>query len=325
MAVARRSNSAETFGCLLGFALLAVAQPLGAADAESPIEEVSPTTIELDEGVEPGDGADGSPTLEVDAIPPFRASYGRSQLYLPPFFHGVNGKYDLLVHFHGMGSIQEGNVVRAQLNAAVVSVNVGVGSGPYEEAFRDPSVFQRLVSYSAHVIEKSGRAPGARLGRVAVSAWSAGYGAVASLLRQPQNTRRIDAVLLEDGLHSDWTDEKRRIVADAPLQKYAHIAAAAMHGEKLFAITHSAIPTDGYPSSTETVGELLRLMDLERTPDELTGPRGMHQLYTSDSGDLHVKGYDGIGVKDHIDHIRAMSETVLPYLKARWEPPHGEP
>jgi hypothetical protein len=309
----------KTFGSLLAVALMGMAHPLGAKDVTPPSPESFLPTIELDE-LGPEDTAAG-PALELDAIPPFRATYGRSQLYLPPFFHAVDGKYDLVVHFHGLSSIQEGNVQRAQLNAAIVSVNVGMGSGPYEEAFRDPGVFERLVSYSVRTVEKSGRAPRAHLGRIAVSAWSAGYGAVASLLRQPQNAKRLDAVLLEDGLHSDWTDEPHRVVADAPLQKYARVAEAAMRGDMLFAVTHSAIVTEGYPSSTETVGELLRLMDLERTTDELPGPRGMRQLYTSDRGDFHVKGYDGIGVKDHIDHIRAMSETVLPYLKARWEPP----
>jgi hypothetical protein len=237
---------------------------------------------------------------------------------LPPFFHPVDGKYDLLVHFHGMSSVQEGNVDRTHLNAAVVSVNIGMGSGPYEEAFRDPSVFARLVSYSAHVVETSGRAPAAHLGRLAVSAWSAGYGAVASLLRQPRTVSRLDAVLLEDGLHSDWSDEKHHVVADAPLEKYVRIARAAVLGEKLFAITHSAIHTDGYPSSTETVAELLHLVEVDKKPHEAVGPRGMRQIYESDRGDFHVKGYEGIGVPDHIDHIRAMSETVLPYLKARW-------
>ena len=38
----------------------------------------------------------------------------------------------------------------------------------------------------------------------------------------------------------------------------------------------------------------------------------------SDAGDFHVKGYEGVGVKDHVDQIRAMAETLLPYLKTRW-------
>jgi hypothetical protein len=318
----------ETFGCLVGVAMMIIAHPLGASDGAPAATEVLPPTIEIDDDaqIQP-DSELEIDELELDAIPPFRASYGRAQLYLPTFFHGVNGKYDLLIHFHGMSSIQEGNIVRSQLNAAVVSVNVGVGSGPYEEAFRDPTVFARLVSYTSHVIERSDRAPGARLGRIAVSAWSAGYGSVASLLRQPKNAERLDAVLLEDGLHSDWTDEKHQVVSDAPLQKYVHVAEAAVRGDMLFALTHSSIPipTGDYPSSTETVGELLRLMGMEKTPDARTGPRGMQEIYTSDRGAFHVKGYEGTGVKDHIDHIRAMSDTLLPYLKARWEPPADTP
>jgi len=311
----------KTYGCFVALALLLGAQPLGATDTAPALIDAPTIEFGADQGA---DVSDDTPAIDLDALPPFRASYGHSQLYLPPFFHAVNGKYDLLVHFHGLGSIQEGNILRSQLNVAVVSVNVGAGSGPYEEAFRDPSVFARLVSYSAQVIEKSGRAPRSHLGRIAVSAWSAGYGAVASILRQPQNASRLDAVLLEDGLHSDWTDEKRRIVAQAPLEKYARIAQRAIEENMLFALTHSAIPTEGYPCSTDTIGELLRMTDLEKTPDELVGPRGMRQIYTSDRGDFHVKGYEGTGVKDHIDHIRAMSETVLPYLKMRWEPPPAE-
>ncbi len=295
----------------MALAIFSFTRSLGATDAR--VSDRVATTFELDE-----------PAAEVASfarapLPPFRASYGRAQLYLSPFFHPVNGKYDLVVHFHGMGSIQEGNVDKVHLNAAVVSVNVGMGSGPYEVAFKDPQVFARLVGYTSKVIEKSGRAPGAHLGRLAVSAWSAGYGAVASLLRQPATAARLDAVLLEDGLHSDWVDEKRHIVSDPPLAKYARIADAAIRGDMLFAITHSAIHTDGYPSSTETTGELLRLLGVEKTAHEATGPRGMLQIYESDRGDFHVKGYEGIGVKDHIDHIRAMNETVLPYLKVRWE------
>jgi hypothetical protein len=31
-----------------------------------------------------------------------------------------------------------------------------------------------------------------------------------------------------------------------------------------------------------------------------------------------VKGFLGTQVKDHIDHIWGMNETMLPYLRDRW-------
>jgi hypothetical protein len=44
----------------------------------------------------------------------------------------------------------------------------------------------------------------------------------------------------------------------------------------------------------------------------------MRQIYFGDAGDFHVKGYEGTGVKDHVDQIRAMGDTMLPYLRKRW-------
>ena len=237
---------------------------------------------------------------------------------MPTFFQPVDGRYDLIVHFHGMASVQESNIEKARLNAVVVSTTLGFGSGPYEDAYRDPGAFVRLIATSQWAMEKSGRAPGARLGRIALSSWSAGYGAAVFHPRQQANANRIDALLMAEGPHSDYLDKEHH-VDDAPLAKYLRIAKAARAGDKLFVMTHSAIRTDDYPSTTETIGELLELASVEKVPHEAVGPRGMQEIYESDSGDFHVKGYEGDAVKDHVDHIRAMGVTMYPYLKRRWE------
>jgi hypothetical protein len=257
-------------------------------------------------------------TIERPAHPPYRAHFGKADIYLPTFFQPEGGTYDLIVHFHGMSSVQEGNIERARLNAAIVSVNLGFGSGPYEDAYRDPGAFARLVGITAHFIEQSAKAKGAHLGRVALASWSAGYGAVAAIVRQQANVNRIDALLMAEGPHSDYADKEHTLVDEAPLTKYLRIARAARAGDKLFVMTHSAIHTDDYPSTTETIGELLRMASVDKSAMASVGPRGMQQIYESDSGDFHVKGYEGDGVKDHVDHIRAMGDTMYPYLKRRW-------
>ncbi len=259
-----------------------------------------------------------APTVHRPAPPPFRAHFGKADLYLPENFQPLEGTYDLVVHFHGLSRAQEWNIERTHINAAIVSVNLGVGSGPYEEAFRDPGAFQRLVATAAWAVGRSGRGEGARIGRIAVASWSAGYGAVASILRQQANVNRIDALLIAEGPHSDYADKKKLVVDDAPLAKYLRVARAAKAGDKLLVMTHSAIHTDDYPSTTETMGELLKLSSMEKVARTDVGPRGMQELYESDAGDFHVKGYDGRGVKDHIDHIWAMGDTMYPYLKKRW-------
>jgi hypothetical protein len=252
------------------------------------------------------------------ASEPFRAHLGRTDVYIPTFFHPEGGAYDLIVHFHGLSAAQESNIERSHVNAVVATLNLGMGSGPYEEAFRGAWTFPHLVKLLEKTVAKSGRADGAHLGRIALSAWSAGYGSVGAILRVPANAKRIDAVLLADCPHSDFTDARHHVVDDGPLAKYAKIAEAAIKGDKLFALTHSSITTTGYPNTTETIGELLRMVGVEKEPMVSDGPRGMLEVYESHRGDFHVKGFLGTQVKDHIDHIWGMNETVLPYLRDRW-------
>jgi hypothetical protein len=298
-------------------ASLALASAIGLGAAPLAATGDGPTSgsrsiIELDEP----DVA--TPRVTRPGLPPFRAHFGKADLYVPTFFHPVDGEYDLIVHFHGMSSVQESNIEKAHLNAAIVSLTLGFGSGPYEDAYRDPGAFARLIATSQWAMKRSGRAEGARLGRIALSSWSAGYGAVASILRQPSNANRLDALLMAEGPHSNYLDKERQHVDDAPLSKYLRFVKAARAGDKLFVMTHSAIHTDDYPSTTETIGELLALASVEKTPKDAAGPRGMREIYESDSGDFHVKGFEGDGVKDHVDHIRAMDVTMYPYLKRRW-------
>jgi hypothetical protein len=322
MGRARRWWVAWSLAAVVGLA----AAPMGSARASSATAATpEPPVLPVDAPAPLHDAmADmaAMPTIERPANPPFRLHFGKADVYLPTFFQPSftpeGGTYDLIVHFHGMSSVQEGNIERARLNAAIVSVNLGFGSGPYEDAYRDPGAFARLVAVTARFIEKSGKAGRAHLGRVALSSWSAGYGAVSAILRQPANVNRIDALLMAEGPHSDYADKEHTLVDEAPLGKFLRIARAARAGDKLFVMTHSAIHTDDYPSTTETIGELLKMAAVDKVANDMVGPRGMQEVYESDSGDFHVKGYEGGGVKDHVDHIRAMGDLMYPYLKRRW-------
>ena len=260
--------------------------------------------------------AGGASVSQGVASEPARAHSGSADLYVPTFFHPVAGTYDLVVHFHGISSLQERNFEQAGVNAVIVSINHGVASDAYAGAFSSPRAFDALLANTQRMLDGTGRAPGARLGRIALSAWSAGFAAVGAILRQPGSPERIDAILLADGPHANYVASHQ--VNDKALEKWARFAQSAMRREKLFALTHSSIPTVGYPSTTETVGELLKLTSLEKEPVDAVGPRGMRPLYESGRGDCHVEGFEGQTARDHIDHIKAMGETLLPYLRDFW-------
>ncbi len=275
------------------------------------------------------DASPREPVVEVpkriEATAPYRTKLGfhSAELYLPTWFSPHRGGYDLIVHFHGLGKLQEGNLDRSQINAAVVSINLGVSTDLYGNAFRDPQSFSKLVAEAQDEIEKSGRAPGAKLKRIALSAWSAGFVSVSKIMSDPANAERVDAVVVADGFFTSLTNIKKRTVNTASLERFATLAQAATKDEKLFAITHSSIPTVDYASTTETAAKLVEMTSSTKTPSSATGPKSMRETYVVDRGSFHVKGYEGVTAGDHIKQITAMGETMYPYLKARWDAGEG--
>jgi hypothetical protein len=294
-------NFSTLFHKLLGLLALAV---LATGQAHAAPNRVAPRA-KIGVSTSPDDGA-------------YRARSGRAELFLPPWFEADGGTYDVVLHFHGMARLQEANVIAAKLNAAVVSVNLGVVSARYGSSFRSPQAFEALLTKTQRLVAASGRAKGAKIGRIALSAWSAGFESVGAILKHDANRGRIDAVFLADGLHAAYTDSKKRLIEERSLAKYARLGEEAMRGEKLFVLTHSSIPTYGYATVSETVGTVLRLTSVEKAAPPSSSPRNMQAIYQVHRGDFHVTGFEGTGVSDHIDHIRAMGETMYPLLAARW-------
>jgi len=264
---------------------------------------------------------------QLETATAFRAKLGHgAELFIPPWFTPRRGGYDLIIHFHGLSKLQEANIERAQLNVAVVSVNLGAGTDPYSSAFQKPESFERLLADAEVEIDRSGRARGAKLRRMALSAWSAGFVSIAKVMNEPEVAQRVDAVLLADGFFTNFTNPTKRTVNRDGIEKFAKLVGLAQKSEKLFAITHTAIPTGPYPSVQECVATLLDMSSVTKSPASGTGPRtGMKETYAVDQGSFHVKGYDGVAAGDHVNQIRAMGETLYPYLKARWDTaPPGE-
>src|SRR5690606_17273248 len=120
-------------------------------------------------------------------------------------------------------------------------------------------------------------------------------------------------ILLADGFFTAFVQPKKRLINPQSLEKFAKFAEAARRDEKLFAITHTTIPTGPYPSVQECVAKLLEMLHLRETPAVATGPREMRQFYVVDDGSFHVKGFEGTSAKAHIKQLHAMGETVYPY------------
>ncbi len=185
---------------------------------------------------------------------------------LPPAFSSKDGAYDLVIHFHGNTDLVEESYALSGLNAAVVILNLGNGSGVYEDHFANTLALPDVLARAQTTMEKRGLAH-AHLRRLALTAWSAGYGAVMKVLDQPALAEKVDAVLLLDGIHVGYgPGGELQLERLAPFERFAR---EAVEGKKLFYITHSDIlpigPNGRYAGTHETTDALLRAVGVTRS------------------------------------------------------------
>lgn len=225
---------------------------------------------------------------------------------------------DAVIHFFGAAWLPEQAVADGASGAVAVVVNLGGGSGIYDRSFRDPAAFDSLLAAVRNEISSTLGRP-VRLGRITLSAFSAGHGAVRAILADPRNFARVDAVLLLDGMHTSYVPE-RKVLADGGtldttnLVAFRDFARAAMNGEKRFLVTHSEIFPGTFASTTETADWVLGSLGLRRTPVLEWGPRGMQQLSEVHTGRFELRGYAGNTAPDHIDQLHAMPELLARLL-----------
>lgn len=163
---------------------------------------------------------------------------------------------DVVIHFHGAAWLPEQAVAALGSRTVVAVLNLGAGSGIYDRSFADPAAFDTLLAtVTRELSAATGRA--SRLNRVTLVGFSAGHGAVRSILRDPRHMARVDAVLLLDGMHTSYVPEGQVLAAGGLLDtmnllSLTAFARAAARGEKRMLIAHSEIFPGTYGSTTET-------------------------------------------------------------------------
>jgi hypothetical protein len=241
-------------------------------------------------------------------------------LVMLPQRGGVNqaGEFDVVVHFHGHDPARKG-WVQTMNGVVFVGLTLGIGSGVYENTFREPGAFERLLKgVEAAVAEKTGN-PKAHARRIALTSWSAGYGAIEEILRQPFGRDRVDSVVLLDGLHCDYSGDGFVQTTLEPFVRFAH---AAAEGKRLMVVSHSSIVPPGYASTTETANFLINELGGRPKPARAraTDPMGLELVSRYDQGGFHVRGYAGNAELDHCAQVGLYGDVLKAHLLPRWKP-----
>lgn len=232
-----------------------------------------------------------------------------------------DGGFDLVVHFHGHEPIRK-EFIKTGNGVVLAGIDLGIGSGPYENTFADQSLFPRIIeSIEARMAKRTGK-KNAYVKHLALSSWSAGYGATSQILRQPIG-KKVEAVILLDSLHAGYKEGTKNDVRGVQIEQFVEYARQAAAKKKFMFLSHSSIIPPGYASTTEVaryiVGELDGTMRKAHREDVL----GLEMINRFDKGNFHVRGYEGNDKPDHCAHIGLIADVMKVHLVRKWKTPTG--
>ena len=230
-----------------------------------------------------------------------------------------DGGFDLVIHFHGHEPIRK-EFVKTSNGVVLVGIDLGIGSGAYQTGFGTSPTFKALVaSVEAEMAKRSGN-PKAHVRKLALSAWSAGYGAIDSILRQTGG-KNIDAVILLDGLHTGYENERTKALKPLQMEPFAKYAKEAAAGKKFMFVSHSSIIPPGYSSTTETADYLIAHVGGKPVKKKREDVLGLDMYRKYDKGNFHVRGYDGDDKPDHCAHLGLIAGVMKTHILPRWKTP----
>ena len=236
--------------------------------------------------------------------------------------HTPDMGYDVLVHFHGGDAVRK-LLVQVARGVVLVTVDKGVGGGPYARAMGSELVFPLLRKSIEGALRRHTNDDRAHIRHLAVSAWSAGTVAIGKILSQGHDD--IDAFVILDGLHGAWKQGARRSPDPSSLdarfiQREIDLAKRALAGKPVFVLTYSKVEPYTYPSTAATAGLLVKELGLEpKTLDPAADPFG--QTSSLDQQGLHVWGFRGNEKMGHCAQLFQLPRIVTELLEPAWKTP----
>ncbi len=239
------------------------------------------------------------------------------KIFIPDtYYQRPNSQADLLVHFHGDPQVFWNNAKYANLNTIIVTVNYSGLSSAYSTPFSNASLFQSLLNEALTKVRNEVFIPNdLQWDKLAVSSFSAGYGAVREILKSSTYRNEIDVLLAADSLYATTASDGTAL--DSQLVDYKTFATLAKNGSKTFVYTHSQVPTYTYESTGEVGDELMQHLGISPTSINTSGLGTLQFYRQASAGNFLLLGARGSDGDSHLAHLRYIGDFLeeLPLAK----------
>ena len=223
------------------------------------------------------------------------------------------GQFNLVIHFHGDGPVLR-ELVASQQRFVLYTLSLDA-SQSYGPLISSGGLFEAVVAGIEQSLSKrTGKA--AKVGKIALCAWSIGFTGVAAMIARP-NAGNIDSVILIDGLHAARDTQS----FTAQLQPFVDYGKRAESGERFMFVSHSSILPPDFASTTECAHYLESALGGKPEPVHREDAAGLELIELFSRGNLHVRGYAGNDKADHCAQLFLLRDAFRA-LGARWRAGH---
>jgi hypothetical protein len=215
---------------------------------------------------------------------------------------------DVLVHFHGDPQTFWNNAKYANLNAIIVTVNYSGLSSAYSTPFSNQALFGQVVAEAQQKFRDVRGNQSLTWDKLAVSSFSAGYGAVREILKSSTYRNDIDVLGAFDSLYATTAPDSTPL--DSQMVDYKTFAALAKAGSKTFLYSHSKVPTGTYEETRECGDELMQYLGITASPYNVDGLGALDFYRHVRSGNFELWGANGTDGDSHLEHLRYSGEFL---------------
>jgi hypothetical protein len=256
-----------------------------------------------------------NPTTLPAAVDTLRLSTSdQHHLFVPHEVRIERGTVDVHVHLKGSpGPVVE--AVQAVSPGTIVIIVTEPGlSKAYSGPFSDPVLLQRMLDESLQQVRRRDDVPDdARLGRLTIASFSAGYGAVRELLKHDTWFEQIDGILFLDSIYAGYVSEEDRTPVPGQMVDFCRFAHAAAAGEKVMIVTHTSLMPGSYASTGETADVILKSIGLPPAPHEEQLADGLTSYRVAEAKGFFLVGTRGDTGDEH-GRVLANARLWLPRL-----------
>jgi len=237
------------------------------------------------------------------------------QLYLPE--GRLSG--ELAIHFHGAAWFAIDEHVARGVDGPLIVFNNGEGSSVYRAPFEDRERLPRWIRLVEQAVQARGE-KGYRVASVSITSFSAGYGAVREIVRDPGLWKRVRLIVLLDSMYASHAADGSKTPEPAQIDVWAPFVHSAMAGERSFVFTCSRVPTATYSNSTDCARALAKVVGIPMTRVEpgtlaATLDDRFPLLERADSGNAHFWGYGGEDAQAHMTHARHLADVWMAVVR----------